>query len=208
MATLFLSSLALGIAFCAPPGAVTAEALRRGLARGFRPVLLVELGSLVGDATWALVALAGVAFVVQNSVARLLLGSLGTLFLLHLAWSAIRSAKQGVVPQAKNGSNRGDFAVGALLSLGNPFAVAFWLGVGTSTIAASIPNPHWTHLAVFFLAFMSGAVAWCFFFAGLVTWGRRFVNSGFFRGVNLVCGLFLAYFGLQLAWSTLQGLLF
>jgi chemosensory pili system protein ChpE len=56
MITLFLASFALGLAFCAPPGAITAEALRRGLARGFRPALLVELGSLIGDATWALIA--------------------------------------------------------------------------------------------------------------------------------------------------------
>jgi len=70
MTTLFLSSLVLGIAFCAPPGIITAEAVRRGLARGFRPALWVELGSLNGDATWAIIALAGAAFVVQNAVAR------------------------------------------------------------------------------------------------------------------------------------------
>jgi threonine/homoserine/homoserine lactone efflux protein len=205
--TLFLSSLVLGIAFCAPPGIITAEAIRRGLTRGFRPALLVELGSLIGDATWAIITLAGAAFVVQNMLARLALGIIGTLFLLHLAWNAIWSAKQGVVLQSKNATGRGDFATGAVLSLGNPFAVAFWLGVGSSTITTHVPNPHLIHFVIFFCAFMLGGLAWCFFLAGLITWGRRFVTPAFFRGVNLLCGLFLGYFGLQLLWNTLHGLL-
>ena len=204
MTTLFLSSLVLGIAFCAPPGIITAEAIRRGLARGFRPALLVELGSLIGDATWAIITLAGAAFVVQNLLARLALGLVGTLFLLHLAWSAIWSAKQGVVLQSKNATGRGDFAAGAVLSLGNPFAVAFWLGVGSSTITTHAPNPQLVHFVVFFCAFMLGGLAWCFFLAGLITWGRRFVTPIFFRGVNFLCGLFLGYFGLQLLWNTVS----
>jgi len=202
MTTLFLSSLVLGIVFCAPPGIITAEAVRRGLARGFRPALWVELGSLIGDATWAIIALAGAAFVVQNTVARLALGIIGALFLLHLAWSAIWSAKQGAAPQSRNATGRGDFAAGAVLSLGNPFAVAFWLGVGSSTITTHVPNPQLIHFVIFFCAFMLGGLSWCFFLAGLITWGRRFVTPIFFRGVNFLCGLFLGYFGLQLLWNT------
>jgi threonine/homoserine/homoserine lactone efflux protein len=206
MGTLVLASVALAIAFCAPPGVVTAEAIRRGLARGFGPALFVELGSLIGDATWAIITLAGAAFVVQNALARLFLGLVGTSFLLYLSWSAIRNAKRGGVPQSKNATARSDFATGAFLSLGNPFAVAFWLGVGSSTITTHVPNPQWIHFVAFFFAFMLGGLLWCFFLAVLITWGRRFVNATFFRGVNLLCGLFLGYYGLQLLWNTLQGL--
>jgi chemosensory pili system protein ChpE len=156
MIALFLSSFALGIAFCAPPGEITAEALRRGLARGFRPALLIELGSLIGDATWALIALVGAAFLVQNRLARLLLGMMGTLFLLRLAWHALRDAKQGAIPAPKPPTAYGDFTTGAVLSLGNPFAIAFWLGVGSSAIAAIVPNPQVVHFITFFAAFMLG----------------------------------------------------
>ncbi len=51
MYSLFVSAVVLGIAFCAPPGVVTAESLRCGLRGGFRPVILIQAGSLVGDAT-------------------------------------------------------------------------------------------------------------------------------------------------------------
>ena len=34
----------LAIAFCAPPGVITAETVRRGAARGFIPALFVQFG--------------------------------------------------------------------------------------------------------------------------------------------------------------------
>src|SRR5687767_14315104 len=113
---LFIASTALGFVFNASPGIVTAEAVRRGIARGFWPALLLELGSLIGDASWAIVALVGIAFIVDYPLVQLILGVLGTGLLLHLAWSAILSAKRGDVPSAKdNASKRGDFATGAAL---------------------------------------------------------------------------------------------
>jgi threonine/homoserine/homoserine lactone efflux protein len=53
---------------------------------------------------------------------------------------------------------------------------------------------------------MLSALAYCFLLAGLVAWGKRFIRPGLFRWVNVVCGIFLAFFGLQLIWNTLRSL--
>ena len=199
---LFLSAVGLAIAFCAPPGAVTAEALRRGLARGFRAALLLELGSLIGDATWAAIALIGAAVLVQHTAVRVMLGALGAFFLLRLAWSALRDARAGAMPKAGASTDHGDFTTGAVVSLTNPFAVAFWLGVGGAMAAVGVADPRPAHFAVFFAGFMLGAVAWCFFISALIGWGRRLLSASFFRWVNLLAGLALGYFGLRLLVST------
>ncbi|MFN8539139.1 MAG: LysE family transporter [Thermomicrobiales bacterium] len=198
MDTLFLSAFGLGIAFCAPPGAITAEALRRGLARGFRPALLLELGSLIGDAAWAALALAGAAIVVQNRAIQIVLGAAGVFFLLRLAWGALRAGWEGRAPQAKAGLRGGDFGAGAVLSLANPWAIAFWLGMGGVLTGLGVAEPRPSDYGIFFAGFMFGAAIWCFLIAGLIGWGRRFVTPGFFRAVNLLCGLALGYFGLRL----------
>jgi threonine/homoserine/homoserine lactone efflux protein len=203
---LALASLLLGIAFCAPPGIVTAESVRRGLARGFWATLHVQLGSLVGDATWAVIALAGAAFLVQTPFVRTTLGLLGAAFLLHLAWSGVREGRRGKLPESRPGRPHGDFATGALLSLGNPWAIAFWLGAGASTITARVANPALIHFALFLAAFMAGALAWCFVLAALVAHGRQRLNARFFAAVNVCCALFLGAFGLQLLWNTLKAL--
>src|SRR6185503_13457415 len=93
--SLFISSFILAIAFCAPPGVITAETIRRGAARGFVPALFVQFGSLVGDTTWAIIALTGLAFLVQNNVAKVILSLIGILLMLKLAWDAIQDARSG-----------------------------------------------------------------------------------------------------------------
>ncbi|MEZ4660263.1 MAG: LysE family transporter [Caldilineaceae bacterium] len=200
MVGLIVSSFMLGVLFAAPPGAITAEATRRGLARGFNAAWMVELGSLVGDALWAIIALIGAAFIAQSPTARVALGLLGGFMLLRLAWGAARDAWHSVVPQSGASGMAGDFATGVIVSVGNPFAIAFWLGVGGSTVFAAIANPQWNHYIAFFVAFMLGATAWALLISLLVGVGHKRINAQFFRWVNGVAALFLAYFGVNLLW--------
>lgn len=205
--SLFISSFILAIAFCAPPGVITAETVRRGAARGFIPALFVQFGSLVGDTTWAIIALTGLAFLVQNNVAKILLSLVGILLMLKLAWDAIKDARHGKeLDTSPSTSTRGDFANGAFLSLGNPMNIVFWTGLGTTVFASISGNPQPIHFATFFAGFLGGAISWCFIMAGLVAWGRKFVTPLFFRWVNLTCGLALAFFALQLGWRLVQNL--
>ncbi len=265
MLALFFLSLWVGIVFCAPPGAITAEAIRRGVARGFRPALFVELGSLVGDATWAAIALVGLAMLVQNPILRLLLALVGTGLLLYLARGALQDAQAaslvrtnlallrdllwgivatsgavlliGVIDNGLNGAGlrwerllggllllvigwrsihnahpesmpkpkpmpaSGDFATGAVMSLGNPWNIVFWVGIGSSQLA-KLNNPQTWDYVIFFAGFMAGAVLWCFLMSGLIAWGRQFITPTFFRRVNILCGLLLGWFGLQLIAKT------
>jgi len=206
--TLFISSFILSIAFCAPPGVITAETVRRGAARGFIPALFVQFGSLVGDTTWAIIALTGLAFLVQNNIAKIILSLIGILLMLKLAWDAIKDARAGkeldITPSSA--STRGDFANGAFLSLGNPMNIVFWTGLGTTVFASISGKPAPVHFAIFFAGFLAGALVWCFIMAGLVAFGRKFVTPMFFRWVNVACGIALGFFAFQLAWKLVQNL--
>ena len=203
---LFISSFILAIAFCAPPGVVTAETVRRGFARGFWPALLVQIGSLIGDSTWAILAIAGAAALVQNWIVRLALSLLGVGFLIHLAFKAIKDSRSEIVLDQNSISERGDLATGAMLSLSNPFAIAFWLGIGTSIFSTVPGTPRPSHYVIFFSAFYLGLILWCLFMAGLVAWGRRFITPNFFRWINLACGVALGYFALQLGLHLVRNL--
>ena len=205
--SLFISSFILALAFCAPPGVITAETVRRGAARGFIPALFVQLGSLVGDTTWAIIALTGLAFVVQNNVAKTILSLVGILLMLKLAWGAIKDAHHSKeLDTTLSHSHRGDFTNGAFLSLGNPMNIVFWTGLGTTVFSSVSGKPQPTDFAIFFAGFLSGAVLWCFVMASLVAWGRKFVTPTFFRWVNFACGIALGFFAIQLGLNLLQNL--
>lgn len=205
--SLFVSSFILALAFCAPPGVITAETVRRGAARGFIPALFVQLGSLVGDTTWAIIALSGLAFIVQNNVAKIILSIVGILLMLKLAWGAIQAAREERELEANSAhSQRGDFTNGAFLSLGNPMNIVFWTGLGTTVFASISGRPQPVDFAIFFAGFLSGAILWCFFMAALIAWGRKFVTPTFFRWVNFACGIALGFFAIQLGLNLLQNL--
>lgn len=65
MIALFISAFLLGLIFNATPGAVFAETVRQGVHGGFRPALAVQVGSLVGDALWAMLGLMGIGLLLQ-----------------------------------------------------------------------------------------------------------------------------------------------
>ena len=205
--SLFLSSFILAIAFCAPPGVIAAETVRRGAARGFIPALFVQLGSLVGDTTWSIIALTGLAFIVQNNIAKIILSLIGILLMLKLAWDAIKDARHGKeLDTTVSHPHHGDFTNGAFLSLGNPMNIVFWTGLGTTVFASISGRPQPVDFAIFFAGFLGGAVLWCFIMAALVGWGRKFVTPTFFRWVNFACGIALGFFALQLGLNLLHNL--
>ncbi|PYR24022.1 MAG: chemotaxis protein, partial [Acidobacteria bacterium] len=65
MLTLLITAFVLGLVFNATPGPVFAETVRQGVRGGFRSALAVQLGSLVGDALWAVVGLTGVGLLLR-----------------------------------------------------------------------------------------------------------------------------------------------
>ncbi len=200
---LALTGLGLGIAYAAAPGAVNTEAIRRGLAHGSRSALLVEIGSLLGDSLWAILALTGLGLVGQHLALQVALGIAGGCFLLRMAWNAVHDAwvgTQALTPQRA----QGDLATGAFFGLANPVGLAFWSGLGSGIMAT---GAMWADFALLFGGFFVGASLWCVGLAALIRWGRRWVRPNLFRLISALCGVALGYFGVRLIWSTLQELI-
>ncbi len=196
--SLFLSSFILGIAFCAPPGIITAETVRRGLSRGFLPALLVQFGSLFGDLTWAGISLTGAAFFLNNQLVHIGISFLGMTLLFILALKSLKDAYHYRPLEIERTTERSDLLTGVMLSLSNPYAIAFW-AAASSTIFVSVEGSlQWYHFVIFYCAFLAGAILWCFFLASLVAWGRKYITFTFFRWVNVSCGVALLYFSFRL----------
>ncbi len=203
MEVLFVSAFAMSLAFAVQPGVIGFESLRRGLSHGWSAALHVELGSLLGDGVWALIALLGASLLFQNRVVTLLLGLFGCLLLLRFAWDAWLASRQGVALAGAGDGRSNHLVAGAMLSLSNPQNITFWLGMSGTIIGVGFLNPQPIHLLVFFSGFMTAQVCWCFFFATLVEIGRRrLLNQRLFRAINLACALFLAYMGVKLLLQT------
>jgi chemosensory pili system protein ChpE/L-lysine exporter family protein LysE/ArgO len=200
MISLFVSAFLLGMAFNAAPGAVFAETIRRGSTGGFRHALEVQIGSLLGDATWALLGLSGVGLIVQADWLRWPVGITGTGYLIWLAWQAWQSRNVTRVDLVSGGASTAGSPLrsGAMISLTNPQNFAYWGAVGGALVASGVPDPEAADYAIFFAGFMASSIIWCFFFAAVV--GRAFQSqSRWTHFANELCAIaFLFLAGLSL----------
>lgn len=177
MTTLFISAFLLGLIFNAAPGAVFAETVRQGVRGGYRPALGVQLGSLVGDALWAVLGLVGIGLLLQLDWLRWPIGVAGTLYLLWLARDAWRAASVEFLVAGDAGvTQRSATRAGVLLSVTNPQNIAYWAALGSAMGAVGVHEPSAADYGIFFAGFMVSSVVWAFVCAAIVD--RLFARSG------------------------------
>ena len=179
--------------------------MRRGLSGGFRVALALQVGALVGELAYAVMAFMGLSILVMQPVLHVLLGMIGTGVLIYLGWSAVRDGWHGGAPalplQGRDGSLRagcrpdlaGSFAIGAVISLANPFAVVFWLSMGGAVLNETHRNG-----AVFLGSFFLSLLVWAFGLPFLIGAGRSAFGHLVFAKVSVACGVLLIAFGLVL----------
>lgn len=207
MLELFMSAAALGLLFNATPGAIFAESLKRGISGGFAPAFRVQIGSLVGDISWAVLGLGGAAVIFTLPLVDAPMSLAGAFLLL---WLARQSLRDGLSPMPQvNLENLGqrdksDYSVGAALSLSNPQNITYWAGLGGTITALGVDQPGWTAFLVFLAGFMFSSVAWCFVCAGFIARTRRFVGHKAWAAINIGCAVGLAAFGVLIVFRVLS----
>ncbi|MDP9913018.1 chemosensory pili system protein ChpE/L-lysine exporter family protein LysE/ArgO [Variovorax boronicumulans] len=169
MLSLAISAFFLGLVFNAAPGAVFAETVRQGMQGGFRPAFAVQIGSLVGDALWAVLGLAGAGMLMQIDALRWPLGIAGVLYLLWLATDSWRAAKRDTTIDGSQPAPAGRaLRSGVVLSVTNPQNLAYWAALGSAMAGLGMNEPTASQYTVFFAGFMTASVFWCFLCAGVV----------------------------------------
>ncbi len=208
MTTLFVAAFFLGLVFNAAPGAVFAETIRQGVRGGYRPALAVQLGSLVGDALWAILGLVGIGLLLQLDALRWPIGIFGVVYLLWLArdsWKAADHEFSIAKPDSDGDSVVPKTALrsGMLLSISNPQNVAYVAALGTAMGSMGVHNPTAADYGIFFTGLMAASVAWSFICATLVDRLFARAGNGWAKMTYRLCAL--AFVGLAL--GTLRDLL-
>ena len=217
MIELFFSALALGFLFNAAPGAIFAQSLRRGIQGGFWPAFHVQIGSLVGDLTWAVLGLGGVAVLFQLPMVKLPLAIFGGLLLGWLAYGSFKDAAAPMpdptrddepAPASSQATSSqaasSDLSVGAALSLSNPMNITYWAGLGGTITTLGVSDPTGMAFTVFLFGFMTSSVVWCFICAGFIAAVRHMISPMAWMMVNGICGAGLAYFAIHVMASVLM----
>ena len=202
MLRLLITAFVLGLVFNATPGPVFAETVRQGVRGGFRSAIAVQLGSLVGDALWAVVGLVGVGLLLQLERLRTPISVASVVYLSWLAWNAWQTSRGefAISVTLDEIDHRQALRSGVLLSLTNPQNVAYWAALG-SALGSAGDN------MVFFAGFMVSSAVWAFLVAALVDRAFRRVGARWARLTYRACAiafLMLALSMLRQLWMSGQ----
>ena len=200
----FLQAFTLGLIFNAAPGVVFTETIKRGMNGGFFPALNVQIGSLVGDTTWAILGLLGIGILLNIEFLKIPLSTIGILYLIYLAYDSFQSSNlKNEKIELNNKYDQNALLSGVILSITNPQNIFYWAALGSAFGALGVKEPTTYHYFIFFLGFISSSIIWCFICALAVEKIFRFTNSQIKKYIFRICSLVFIY----LAFGTLHSLI-
>ena len=194
----------LGFTIAAAVGPISLLVIRRTLAQGQLYGLVSGLGVATADATYGAIAAFGLGAITDLLVnARQVLGLVGGLFLLWLAWRTIRSVPtEAATVTTRRGGYAGAYLSILGLTLANPMTIlsfgALFAGLGVTGGA--------TGDAVQVVAgVLLGSTTWWVVLTTAIGTVRTRVTPLWIHRINLVSGVILGAFAVVAIASALVG---
>ena len=199
-----LRGFILGFTIAAAVGPISLLVIRRTLAEGRLVGLVSGLGVATADATYGAIAAFGLGALTDALVnARAVLGLVGGIFLLWLAWQTIRSEPtEAATVTRRRGGLAGAYLSLLGLTLANPMTIlsfgALFAGLGVTSGATG-------DAALVVAGVLLGSTSWWIVLTTAVGAARSRVTPGWIHRINLVSGIVIGAFALIAIASALAG---
>ncbi len=187
------------------PGPFLVAVIGQTAAQGFRAVLWLLLGHFLLELVTVVLLIGGVGALLKRPRVRGLIGLIGGLALLWMAFDMLRSAPSLSLDLDAGGGSAFPWPKlviwGAAVCAANPYFTGWWATVGAGQIAHTAPRTI-PEYVVFFLAHEASDFAWYGLVGVLVIAGRGFLTDGMYRGLVAVCAILI---GIIAVWFLAQG---
>jgi threonine/homoserine/homoserine lactone efflux protein len=190
---LALRGFVLGFTVAAAVGPISLLVIRRTIAEGQRYGLVSGLGVATADATYGAIAAFGLSAVTDVLVnARQVLGLVGGIFLLWLAWRTTRSAPaDAAVVATPRGGYAGAYLSILGLTMANPMTIlsfgALFAGLGVTSGATG-------DAALVVLGVLLGSTAWWVVLTTAIAMFRARITHAWIHRINLASGIVIGAF--------------
>ena len=195
------TSFLLALSGALMPGPLLTVTINESLTRGAWTGPLLILGHGMLELLTVAVILWGLGTVIHNDLVLSIIAFAGSGVMLWMGYSMIRGVRSltlaGVSNQPEKGAVRKALAhpvfAGIVVSLSNPYWTIWWLTIGLAYIFIAAKVGIWG-VIIFFFGHILADFLWYTIVSTSVSFGKRFMTDGVYRGVVAVCGLFLLCF--------------
>ncbi|AVX14621.1 leucine export protein LeuE [Streptococcus pneumoniae] len=195
----FYNGFLLSLSLCMEIGLANMAMITLSMQRGFSKGVWLGIGTCIGDLVYAILAMAGMAVLLQYEVVRWVLWLGGSAVLAYLcakmATSALR-VKTGVaqVDIQWGRTNLALFSKGVFLAMSSPSAILWFAAVGGAIIARQGADA--TSAIIFLSGFFAAGVFWALVLCGLAYHGGRMLGERMLKWTYIASALIFAYFTL------------
>ena len=193
----------LGFTIAAAVGPISLLVIRRTLSEGRLVGLASGLGVATADATYGAIAAFGLGAISDALLsARQVLGLVGGVFLLWLAWMTTRAAPtEAATPNERRGGLPGAYLSILGLTLANPMTIlsfgALFAGLGLTSGATE-------EAALVVAGVLLGSTTWWIVLTSVVGAMRTRVTGAWIHRINVVSGVIIAVFAIASIVSALE----
>jgi threonine/homoserine/homoserine lactone efflux protein len=187
------------------PGPLTASSIATGARGGWKAGLRIAIGHTVVEFPLVLVIAFGLGAFFQTSWLKTTVGLAGGIFLLFFGWLTMRDAftVKSLGVGREGAHHRSAFMVGVMLTLLNPYFIAWWIGVGSTLLVEALETVTVATVGLFYLFHVWLDYAWLIFISMLGSASR--INLKAYKVVLLAISVMIFYFGLELILSITLG---
>lgn len=211
---LFITAFVVGFSGAMMPGPLLTVTITESARRGFMAGPLLILGHAILEGALVIALTLGLAPLLAKPSVGAVIAVVGGAFLIWMGWDMARNAYLGKVTledinpdksnpppdtarPAKSKPTSGSMPpvlAGILVSLSNPYWTLWWATIGLGYVTMSLKQGT-AGMVSFFSGHISADLAWYCSVAAAVAGSRRFLKPGIYRGIIIVCGIFLVLLG-------------
>ncbi len=193
----------LGFTIAATVGPISLLVIRRTLAEGRAVGLASGLGVATADATYGGIAAFGLTAITNVLVGGgRLLGLVGGIFLLWLAWRIVRMEPTGPAVVERRGGLAGAYLSILALTLTNPLTI---LSFGALFAGLGLTGGTTANAALLTLGVLAGSVTWWLILTTALTLLANRITEGWLRVINIGSGILIGAFGLLAIGLAIRG---
>jgi threonine/homoserine/homoserine lactone efflux protein len=196
----FLFSFVVGFGAVISPGPVSAAIVSQSPQRGWFTGTLVATGHSFLELLIVLLIAFGLSAGMARPEVQTVIAILGGVLLLWMGGKMALDAWRGVTHLPRDSSDAASMGRWQLVSLGmfatisNPFWYAWWVTVAPGYLSRARALGIAALLA-FYIGHISADYLWDTFLSVVVGGGRRWMTDRVYKGIILISGAFLIYFG-------------
>ena len=192
----FYNGFLLSLSLCLDIGLANMAMITLAMSRGFSHGFWLGVGTCVGDLIYAMLAMSGMAVLLQFEMVRWSLWIFGSVTLIWLTikmgYAALQAQDGELNGVAQSGGRWRLFGRGMVLALSSPTAILWFAAVGGAIIARQGADP--LNAGLFLSGFFSAGIFWALVLCTLAYQGGRLLGEKMVRFSYLASALIFAYF--------------